>query len=89
MAAVSSSSAGPGTSGSPVSVPKQFPKSATSSTGTPQPSVRPGASVMTARGATTARQCAVSWGLHQRLPSTGTAPTDQIAHNASTQSGLL
>ena len=89
MTAGCSSSAGPGMFGT-VAVPasKQSPREAMSITGGPSGN-SPVASVMTARGATTVRQCAASEPLHHRLPSTGTAPAAQVAHSASTHSGLL
>ena len=44
---------------------------------------------MTAWVSTTAIEWAASRWLHHRLPSTGTAPNDQMAISARTQSGLL
>ena len=86
----SSSASGPGIRGGvPDAVAPSARISAMSSTATPSAAARSGASVITARGAVRAMEWAASCGLHQRLPSTGTAPSDQIAQSATTQSGLL
>ncbi len=90
MAIGSSSCRGPGSAGSTsAKPPKQRANSATSSTGTSAGTATSASSVITAAGATSAIECCASCRLHHRLPNTGTAPTAQIAHNASTQSGLL
>ncbi len=88
MAAGLSSLSGPGSVGGvSAKPPKQEAKSATSSTGTPLGTA--GSSVITATGSTRSIECSASRALHHRLPSTGTAPSAQIAHSATTQSGLL